>query len=189
MRDNLTTALAVVSLLRDEGLEIPDEAIGDGIAGVRWPGRLQYVQGGAGRPDLVLEVGHNPLAARTVAGELGSRAGDRPVGLVVALAGDKDLHGFLEPLVAGCSRLTATSWSEERARDPEEIEQVFRSLAAGRGRVIPTAVVTEPVRAVRETAHEIGEEGIVVALGSHLLVGPLLEVLDRSGSEGLIPPR
>jgi dihydrofolate synthase/folylpolyglutamate synthase len=187
MLHNLATALTVVSLLVDEGVKVPERAIIDGIGLVQWPGRLHHVPGGPHRPDLLLEVGHNPLAARVVARELETRAGDRPIGLVLALGEDKDLEGVLEPLIGICSRFTATRWPGPRGRDPVEIESVFRSLVPPMDREIPTAVEEDPVEAVRRTATTIDPAGIVVALGSHLLVGPLLEVLDLAGVDHLLP--
>lgn len=186
MLDNLTTALTVISLLRELGLEVPESSIIEGIGNVSWPGRLQYVEGVPGGPDLILDVGHNPLAARTVVRELKARAGGRPIRFVVAMADDKDLARFLDPLIGICSRFVATSWSGPRARSAVEIEAMFCSIAQGKGRKIPTAAVEDPVAAVREAARGFGDQGIIVALGSHMLVGPLLAVQNGAGVEKLL---
>ncbi|MFC1628021.1 bifunctional folylpolyglutamate synthase/dihydrofolate synthase [Gemmatimonadota bacterium] len=187
MIENLITALAVISLLGEQGLVIPESSVIEGIGKVHWPGRLQYVGGVSGGPDLVLDVGHNPLAARTVVRELLERSGGRPIHLVVAMAEEKDLAQFLDPLVDICSRFVATSWPGQKARSPLEIETTFRSIAEEKGMKIPTAATEGPVAAVREAARGFRERGIIVAIGSHMLVGPLLAVLARGGMEELLP--
>jgi len=186
MLNNLSTSLTVVSLLVEEGLVIPDAALIDGIGKVRWPGRLQLLSGGSDRPDLILEVGHNPMASRAVAREITIRAGSRPVGLVVALAEDKELERFLEPLVECCSRFTATSWSGERARSPEEMDRAFRALVEKAGMDIPSTVAGDPETALRETASVLGAEAIIVVIGSHMLVGEVLEAVNRGGLAALL---
>ncbi len=187
MADNLTTALTVISLLGEQGLEVSESSIIEGIGKVCWPGRLQYVEGEPGGPDLILDVGHNPLAARTIVRELDVRSDGRPVHFVVAMAEDKDLAQFLEPLVGSCSRFVATSWPGPRTRSPSEIEVAFRSITERRGMKIPTAAVENPVEAVREAGKGFDEQGIIVALGSHMLVGPLLAVLRKGGMKELLP--
>ncbi|MFC1545609.1 glutamate ligase domain-containing protein [Gemmatimonadota bacterium] len=186
MADNLTTALAVVSLLREQDLEVPESSLVEGIGKVHWPGRLQFIEGVHGGPDLILDVGHNPLAVRTVVEELHMRSDGKPVHFVVAMADDKNLVQYLDPLVGICSRFVATSWPGPRARPPEEIETTFLSIAERMGKRIPTASIEDPVAAIREAAQGFVEPGIIVALGSHMLVGPLLAALARGGIEELM---
>ena len=65
---NAATVLAVVDLLRDR-LHVSAGAIRDGLLGVELQGRFQVLPG---RPAIVLDVAHNPHAARALAATLGT---------------------------------------------------------------------------------------------------------------------
>jgi dihydrofolate synthase/folylpolyglutamate synthase len=186
MVDNLMTALAAVSCLSEAGIPVPADAVTRGVREVRWPGRLQYMEGPPGSPGLLLDVAHNPLAAGAVAGELTSRSTGGPVHMVLAQAVDKDLEGFLEPFIGVCSRLVATAWQGPRARDPAEIAECAARLADARGIRLETVTAAEPVAAVSAAAGGLGEEGLILATGSHMLVGPLLAALAEGGPGALL---
>jgi len=183
MLANLRTALAAVGLLRRSGLAIPTDAITRGITAVQWPGRMQFVPGAEGEPDLILDVAHNPAAAQALAGAIETTCGTRPLWLIVALAGDKDLEGFLAPLIELARGLTATTWTGERARSPDEIAAVVRALpGAPADLVIETA--GEPAAALRMARERLGRRGLVLVTGSHLLVGPILTEIDLPAGQG-----
>jgi dihydrofolate synthase/folylpolyglutamate synthase len=188
MLNNLTTALAVVDAMRAAGITIPEDAIIEGVRSVRWPGRLQHVQAPGGWPDLVLDVGHNAMAATAIGEELASRTGERPVRLVIALAEDKELEGFLEPLIGHAEAVVATQWEGPRARPPEHIAAAVKSIATRRGIRVDTEIATDPAAAVTEASRDLDQKGLVVVVGSHNLVGPILELLGQDGGEEKLWP-
>lgn len=66
---NSAIAIATLYALRDQGWQIADQAIQDGIAQARWPGRLQYLNWHA--PDgrlytWLVDGAHNPAAAKVL---------------------------------------------------------------------------------------------------------------------------
>lgn len=177
MLNNLTTALAVVACLREQAVSVPTGAIVEGVRSVCWPGRLQHIPAPEGSADLVLDVGHNPLAARTIAGEIPLRAQGRRLHLVLALAADKDLDGFLRPLIGWAEAVIATGWSGDRARPPEEIAIRARRLAEQLHSPLHVETVPDPVEAVGRATSGLDSDGLVVVTGSHMLVGPVLDAL------------
>jgi dihydrofolate synthase/folylpolyglutamate synthase len=187
MLRNLTTALAVVSCLRQRGWTMPTSALEKGIAAVTWPGRLQLVAPPPGRPALLLEVGHNTLAARAVAAHLARRP--RPHRrLVMAIARDKDAAGVLDILLPGTEELVATTWGGPRALEPEELARLALQRARSAGRELPVETAPDPVAAVARAGRGLRDDGLIVALGSHLLVGPLLAALRRPDAHSLLWP-
>ena len=188
MLDNLSTSLSVVSSLRQKGVFIPTDAIVSGIASVRWPGRLQCIASPPGCPDLILDVAHNPLAAAVISQEILARSPGRYRRLVVALASDKDLEGFLRPLIPLFEMTIATSLGESRSRAPEEIVQTANRLAAELNLRSEITAVHDPVAAVADATCGLDGDGLVVATGSHMLVGPLLKVLEEDQGPGLLWP-
>lgn len=188
MLTNLNTALAVLGLLRREGLKISNQTIQAALARVSWPGRLQYVPGPPGSADLVLDVGHNPLAARFIAAELGRRAEDRDVTLVIAMARDKNVEGVLEPLLPLCLTVVATTWGGERALDSEAIATMAGAVAARVAPRVEVLVCPEPLEALAEATSRSGSGDLVVVAGSHMIVGPVLEALQTPAGRSLIWP-
>lgn len=179
MMANLTTALAALALLRAGGVRIPSSAIQQGIESVDWPGRLQPFPTPRGYPELLLDVAHNPLAVGMVMREIARRRPHRPVRAVLALATDKDLHGVLGRLLPGVEALVATSWGGPRASEPAVIAEAARRVAAEAGMRTRVETETDPVNAVAAAARDLDERGLVLATGSHMLVGALLASLEQ----------
>ncbi len=112
---NACTALAALSLLEESGVEIGAEAVVDGFARTRWPGRLEPCPG---EPRLWWDGAHNRdgFAALTAAWDhdLGFAP---PEAVVLALAQDKDVEAIAGVLAswAGPTRLIATQSRNARA--------------------------------------------------------------------------
>ncbi|MDO6459435.1 bifunctional tetrahydrofolate synthase/dihydrofolate synthase [Granulosicoccaceae sp. 1_MG-2023] len=94
--DNAAVAVAVVARLQ-ETLPVSFEALGEGIAGAVLPGRLQRLNW-RGRT-LLLDVAHNPAAAKQIAGYL-SAQGLSGLTAVFGVMQDKDIDGVVEPLLS-----------------------------------------------------------------------------------------
>lgn len=92
-RANAATAIAA---LRALDIELPDSALASGVAAATLPGRLQCFDA-AGTP-VIVDVGHNPQAARELAAWLrGEPASGRTLAVFAALA-DKDVEGIVAAL-------------------------------------------------------------------------------------------
>ena len=92
----LRNAATAIAALRALDGAIPDEAWAEGVAAARLPGRLQrFVRDGV---EIVVDVGHNPQAARELAAWLDAApAAGRELAVYGAL-GDKDVAGVVDAL-------------------------------------------------------------------------------------------
>jgi len=97
-RDNLAAALCAFTLLYPDCFSRP-EAIGQAIRTVRVPGRLQRM---GSSPEILLDVGHNALAAKAVAGYL-ARQGDDTL-CVLAMLADKPAEDVATAMHRVCQR-------------------------------------------------------------------------------------
>ncbi len=95
-------AAAAIAALRALDLAIPRAAIVEGVRSVRLPARLQTcVRDGV---EIVVDVAHNPQAARQLADWLAAQpASGRTFAVFSALA-DKDLAGIVAPLTGRIAR-------------------------------------------------------------------------------------
>ena len=167
--DNAGLAVAVAL-----ELDLPEEAIAQGIRTARWPARMQRLTGGpygeaarAAEAELWLDGGHNPHAARALARVLAERQAraPRPLALIVGMLGNKDAAGFFEAL-KGSEAHVFTVGFDGAAAEPNALAAVAR----GHGLGAQSAVSVEAALA---TALRLGA-GRVVICGSLYLAGEVL---------------
>ncbi|MGH8062752.1 MAG: bifunctional folylpolyglutamate synthase/dihydrofolate synthase [Pseudoxanthomonas sp.] len=92
-RANAATAIAA---LRALDIELPDAALVEGVTAAMLPGRLQRFDF-AGTP-VIVDVGHNPQAARELAAWLQAEPADGRTLAVFAALADKDVEGIVAAL-------------------------------------------------------------------------------------------
>ena len=114
----LRNAATAIAALRALDIELPADAIAAGVAGARLPGRLQrVVRGGV---EIVVDVAHNPQAARELAAWLqGAPAAGRTLAVFAALA-DKDIAGIVQALGDGIDAWLVAGLPDVGARGLDE---------------------------------------------------------------------
>jgi len=164
-------ALAVRSLeLLPEAIRPGVEAVIKGVAGVRWPGRLQIHGGTEGI--WVFDVAHNTAAVRALATSLRRLALPEPLILLVGIQGDKDWRSMLPPLFAMAREAVLTqppTVPPDRRWDPLE--------AAGAVKTRPNLHILPDFGEAMDMARRAAGEGTVVVTGSHHTVGDAMNVL------------
>ncbi|MDD1649248.1 MAG: bifunctional folylpolyglutamate synthase/dihydrofolate synthase, partial [Methylococcaceae bacterium] len=94
------------------------------LAGVKLPGRFQYFPGAV---PVLLDVAHNPQAARILAGYLRQHFQGTRIRAVFSVMRDKDIAGMIDPL-----RDTIDCWylaplRMTRAATPEELSEFLHT--------------------------------------------------------------
>jgi dihydrofolate synthase/folylpolyglutamate synthase len=169
--DNSRVAIAAFEILMKKLGLTPDPAgVAKGLATVRWPGRLQWVEPGNGMARLLLDGAHNPSGIAAVCHFLRTMNSPPPVLLCGATSG-KPLDELLGPLAELVDGVVITRPPVERGLDPEEVANEVKPLFGK----IATAV--EPADALRIAARMAGDERYVLVTGSLYLVGEVLGLL------------
>jgi dihydrofolate synthase/folylpolyglutamate synthase len=158
-RGNAGLAAAALRALRGTGVAVPDEAIVAGIAGARWPGRLEEVGG------VWLDGAHNVQGAAALTEALGGLFPGRPVEVVLGVLSDKDLDGMVTALAPIVRRVHAVAPRSIRARSAAEV------AAAAVAQGIPAEVHSGLPDALSRARALAGAEGVVCVAGSLYLVG------------------
>jgi dihydrofolate synthase/folylpolyglutamate synthase len=174
--DNAAIALAAVEALLDA--ELDAELVGDVMATVRTPGRLEVV---GHSPLVVLDGAHNVAGAHALVAALDEEfaVGDRT--LVVGVLREKDPREMLDALgAARGSRVVCCAPPSPRARDPHELAAAARALGIPDDRVL---VVNDVADAVERAIEDTVADGQVVVSGSLYVVGAARAALGvgRSG--------
>jgi dihydrofolate synthase/folylpolyglutamate synthase len=133
------------------------------------PGRLQHL---ASNPDLVVDVGHNPQAARELARWLDRHPVPGETRAVFGALADKDIEGVVAALGARVGRWYLAGLDDESPRG----ETVAR-LAARVRAVLPAAACTahpDIPAALAAARTEASADDRIIAFGSFHVVAPVL---------------
>ena len=171
-------AATAVEAVRASGLRVSDDAVENGLSKAYIPGRFELIGCGGeegGREQLfIIDGAHNPDAIKALTKTYNDLAHLNKIKRTLVIFGcmkDKDSVRMVQLLTGGlegCS-YAATAVDNERAEDPERIEELFE--ACGHGcRVFGTA------REAYEYARESSFECILVC-GSIYLAGEMRSML------------
>lgn len=125
---NAAAALRAVRLL-DARLPVNVAALAAGLRAVQLPGRFER----CGRaPQWVLDVGHNPQAARNLARNLADHPVDGATHAVLGMLADKDAAGFVAPLLSLISRWELAPLTGTRGREATALAEALGPAVRGR---------------------------------------------------------
>ena len=167
--DNLAVAWAAVEALGEAGLPVSRQQFARGVAGVRWPGRLEI----AGvRPWLVLDCAHNQPSLRALAAALPALLSYRRLILVYGLSADKDVAAATAEIAPLADVVVLTQALVHRAL---WVDQLARATwSAWRTTPHVTWTVEEALAQARALA---GPEDCVCVTGSVFVVSAALQAL------------
>lgn len=166
---NAACALAALDELHDR-LSVSLGEIKQGLASVRLPGRLQVLPG---QPVTVLDVAHNPHAARALSDGLLDMGFFENTFAVFAMLGDKDIGGVIDAMAGRVDRWFATSVASERAAPASRLVE----LLAGRGLSERTRAFASVALALDAARREAGANDRIIVFGSFLTVADALRCL------------
>lgn len=122
---NASAVLQVLERIR-ASLPVSAAAIRQGLAGFHLPGRFQYL---GKSPTVLLDVAHNPQAARVLARHLRERHAGQRVRAVFAIMRDKDIPAVIQPLQELVAHWYLAPLCMERAATVQCLQQVFGDAA------------------------------------------------------------
>ena len=164
---NAAAAIAALGCVRDR-LPVASGAIRDGLMQVELAGRFMVLPG---RPTVVLDVAHNPHAARALAGTLGSMGFHPRTIAVLGMLADKDLDGVIRAMRQRIDRWHVVTLPGPRGANAEVLRD--RLLAAGVSAADVRAFADVPA-AYRAAVGDAGETDRIVVFGSFLTVAAAL---------------
>lgn len=165
---NAAAGVVAFEALTEHGLDA--DALREGLAAVKTPGRLEVV----GRePLFVLDGAHNPAGAGALADAFASTFTWERLHLVLAVSANKDVNGVVTPLAALADTVHATRSDSARSAGPEVVAAAAR--AAGAQDVQVHASVGEAIAAARAAA---SSADAILVTGSLFTVGDAKRVPD-----------
>lgn len=176
--DNAAAVLATLAALQSR-LRVPRAAIERGLQTVALPGRFQVVRRTRPRPiEWILDVAHNPAAARTLAAQLAERSCKGRTIAVCGVLGDKDIDAIAAELRNSFDIWIVVGLKGDRALTPDALAARLQGVG------VDVEAVAADVAAGCRAAEALARPGDrIVVFGSFLTVGPALAFLSsrRSG--------
>ena len=170
---NAAAAVTALDTQRDR-LPVTMQALRTGLARARPPGRFQVMPG---PPMIILDVAHNPQAARALAANLARFPGGRRRLAVLGMLRDKDVGGVVRPLQHIVDAWFAAGLAGPRGLSAEELQ----ALLAAEG--IEVAGISPDVpHALEAACASAGAADIIIVFGSFYTVAAATGVLERGGA-------
>jgi len=163
---NASAALAVLDALKDK-LPVSMAAVRRGLTEVQLAGRFQFVPG---KPQLILDVAHNPHAARSLAQNLANLPPCPHTYAVFAMLKDKDMAGVVAALNPCIDSWLVAGIDAPRGATAQLLAAVLHQVGV-RGSV---TIFSNTADALAHACNVAGENDRIAAFGSFYTVADVL---------------
>ena len=163
---NAAGALAALDALQRR-LPVSEAAIHAGLASAQVPGRFQRI---ACAPEVILDVAHNPEAARSLAATLREQPVAGRTLAVVGMLADKDAAGVFAALSGEIDAWWVCTLDSPRAREASKLALELRTHVHG----VPISVQPDVNTALAEARNVAREGDRILAFGSFYTVAAVL---------------
>jgi dihydrofolate synthase/folylpolyglutamate synthase len=172
---NAAAAIAALGTLRLR-LPVGMQDVRNGLARVELPGRFQVLPG---RPAVVLDVAHNPQAARVLAGNLGEMGFFPETHAVFGMLKDKDIAGVCNALRKTFSTWSLADLAVPRGATADVLARVLADSGA-EGQVLRFGNPRDAYAAARKRA---GENDRIVVFGSFHTVADVMQGIEAARAD------
>ena len=163
---NLAIALTSLMVLKQQGYNIKNEHIINALSTLKHPGRMELI---SSNPPIILDVAHNPQAARELTYSLSNLFPNQRCIMVCGMLDDKDSMAILQELGGNCWASLITRPENERGLHWQRVAEQWRFL-------YPEKKVW-----VKEDIEEAVETGInLLGADEYLLLAGSFYILDRA---------
>jgi dihydrofolate synthase/folylpolyglutamate synthase len=163
---NAAAAIAALDALRPR-VAVHMQALRSGLLAASPPGRFQVLPG---RPSVVLDVAHNPHAARALAQNLSLHGPFKRTLAVFAMLGDKDIAGVVAAVRDQVSEWCVAGLGGERGTPGADVAAIVSAVDPGK----PVQVFDDPVLAYDFARGAASGDDRILVFGSFHTVSEIL---------------
>ncbi len=171
---NMITAVEALTVLRVHGFPIEDEQIRKGIAEVKMPCRMERFPG---RPEILIDGGHNPDGITKLCDALRMIYPDRRIITLMGMMRDKSYESCIKMVAALSSQFYAVDFVSARALEASSVEQIARTQCPSTG----TVDLTDEDRL--RTIMESDPDALVLICGSLHLAEEMRKILLKNNKK------
>ena len=167
---NAAVALTAVEELKKRGLMIPDAAVYEGMASVKWPARMELL---CEKPVFLLDGGHNPHGFHAAALTLKELFPNQKVTAMMGVMADKDHGDMIRELLPLVNRFFTVQPDSPRSMSAEDLAEEICSLG---GEAVPAGTVENGVKTLLNGAKE---DDVLLAIGSLYMSGTVRAAMKK----------
>ncbi len=163
--------LTTIQVLRDEGWNISETAVREGLATVSWPGRFQVM---ADRPLFIIDGGHNPQCLEALENAIRTYLPGKKIVFLNGCMADKDYGDMFIRLKPYAQAFVTVTPDNPRALSAQALSDYIREHLGA-----PATPCESVAEGVRTAVNRAGSEGVVCACGSLYMLGEVIEEVER----------
>ncbi|GAB6274067.1 MAG: folylpolyglutamate synthase/dihydrofolate synthase family protein [Peptococcaceae bacterium] len=168
---NAALAITAIEVLRKFGYKVSKQAIRQGLAAVRWPGRFEIIRQ---NPTVVVDGSHNHAGAKNLRQALDDYFKGKEIIMILGVLKDKEYPKMVAELAPRAKAVIIT-----RPRNPRALD--CRVLAVEATKYVNQVLVKENVPAVLPQVLEMARpEEVICFTGSLYLVAEVLSELQNN---------
>lgn len=166
---NSAIAIASLRILQQQGWNIPETAIQNGMAKTRWSGRLQWTTWH--NHSILIDGAHNPAAAQALRQYIDTL--EKPITWVMGILATKDHKDIFEALLRPNDELYLVPVPDHTSADPEELANLAKTICPNLKHCQTFTDLFSALDTVFESKNN--PETLVVLCGSLYLIGYFLK--------------
>ncbi len=165
---NAAVVLSIIDTLAENGWNISEENIRDGLRDTRWPGRFDIV----GRdPLFIIDGGHNPQCFETIIRNIQDYLPGRKIIALTGVLADKDYADMYKPVMPYVQEFVCITPPNPRKLDAASLAAFLEAAGA---KATPSGSIEEGVKLALSLA---GKDGVVLCFGSLYTIGATRDAL------------
>jgi len=165
---NAAVVLAIADTLIEEGWNITEAHIRQGIRDVRWPGRFDIV---SRDPLFIIDGGHNPQCIEALVKNIEDYLAGRRVIALTGVLADKDYADMYRCVIPLVAQFVCITPPNPRKLDAALLAQYLRDAGAN---ATPCDTIPDGVAQAKALA---GTDGVVLCFGSLYSIGAIRDAL------------
>lgn len=171
--ENGALALAALAHARPQFPQIGIDAVREGLATVRWDGRLQIIQQSPHTPTIVIDSAHNPDSAAILATAIQNNFTYRRLWLIFGTPGYKAISEMMALLFPLADEIIVSRAVHPRAAEPDELAKIASDLG------FMVTAVGDTATAISTVFQQADAEDLICVAGSIIFIGELLNQWDN----------
>ncbi|HPD60589.1 MAG TPA: folylpolyglutamate synthase/dihydrofolate synthase family protein [Thermodesulfobacteriota bacterium] len=165
--NNAALAVGVTEILKNQGYQVTENAIREGLLKMKWPGRLEIVNQ---NPIILLDGAHNLDAIEKLTKELKKSFSYQKLFLVMGIMKDKAIKPILKRIAALGHHIIFTQPKTDRAASPFFLLKTARFLNNN------SEVVEDVKQAVQKALSLANQDDLICVTGSLFTIGEAREL-------------
>ena len=160
---NAIVVLETVNALRTRGWIVPEEAVKNGLAEVKWPARFEVL---TKDPIFILDGGHNPQCAEALVESIKEYLPDQKIVFLLGVLADKDYNSIIDMMMPFAEEFICVTPISDRALPANELAEFIKNKG-GKSNSVDT--IPNGIMVSQEVAQK--NNNAIIAFGSLYLAG------------------